>query len=321
MSFKETVAAHAGGLLCGRGIETIQVNVGLRCDLACRHCHVESSPIRTEEMSHETMELVLAAVGRAGVGTVDITGGAPELHPHLRWFIESLRALGCGVIVRTNLSVLLLPGIETLPTFFRDHRVELVASLPCYSEQNVDRQRGGGTYEKSIEAIRRLNALGYGVEPAYPLHLVYNPVGATLPPPQAALEADYRRELRERFGISFTRLLTITNMPIGRFRHDLRREGREAGYLDLLRAAFNARTLEGLMCRHQISVGWDGRLYDCDFNLALRMPVNHSGPEHIRAFDAAVLARRRIVTGEHCFGCTAGCGSSCGGALVEGNAE
>lgn len=314
--FEKKVEEITGTGLYGLDIETIQVNVGLKCNQACVHCHVESSPRRTEMMEWPTMERIIELARRVRARRVDITGGAPELNPHLRRFIRALREQGQTVQVRTNLTVLLLPEMETMPEFFRDHQVHLVASLPCYLEDNVRRQRGYGVYEKSIEAIKRLNALGYGHDPERPLDLVYNPVGPFLPPDQAKLEEDYRRELWNRFGIVFTRLLTITNMPIGRFLDDLRRQGKDQQYLNLLRQSFNPQTLEGLMCRHQINVDWDGRLYDCDFNLALRMPVDHGLPDHIRDLDLPALARRKIVTGIHCFGCTAGRGSSCGGALV-----
>jgi radical SAM/Cys-rich protein len=247
---------------------------------------------------------------------VDLTGGAPELNPHFCRFVEHLRSDGFAVQVRTNLTVLLEPGMEDLPEFFRSRDVQLVASLPCYTEENVRAQRGPGVYEQSVAALRRLNALGYGAEERRILNLVYNPGGAFLPGPQADLEADYRRELDARFGIRFTHLLTITNMPLGRFRDALRRDGQEKEYGELLRAAFNPKTLDGLMCRRQLSVGWDGTLYDCDFNLALRCPVDHGAPSHLRQFDPDALARRRIVTGDHCYGCTAGSGSSCAGALV-----
>jgi radical SAM/Cys-rich protein len=206
--------------------------------------------------------------------------------------------------------------MEELPEFLRNHQVQLVASLPCYLEENVRAQRGEGVYAKSIEAIKRLNALGYGTGSGLPLNLVYNPGGPFLPSSQSALEEDYRRELHQRFGITFTHLLTITNMPLGRFRLELIQQNQERNYLDLLRKSFNPQTVNGLMCRHQISVGWDGTLYDCDFNLALGLPVNHGAPDHIRSFKPEDLKMRRVVTGEHCFTCTAGSGSSCGGALV-----
>ena len=292
------------------------MNVGLRCNQACAHCHLAASPERTEAMTWPTMERVIEAA--AALGTlVDLTGGAPELNPHFRRLCAALRERGNEVQVRTNLTVLLEPGMEDLPGFFREEGIRLVASMPCYLEENVRAQRGPGAYERSVEAIRCLNAQGYGLEPDLQLNLVHNPGAPALPPGQAALEEDYRRELGARFGIAFTRLLTITNIPLGRFRDDLRRRELEAGYLRLLRESFNARTVQGLMCRRQISVGWDGTLYDCDFNLALGWPVDHGAPTHISRFDPAALSTRRIVTGSHCFGCTAGCGSSCAGALVK----
>ncbi len=314
--FDERVEASCGGPLRARSIDTIQVNIGLTCDLACRHCHVESSPKRTEQMDWETMEQTIAAAKRCGAQTIDITGGAPEMNPHFRRFVELARSEGFAVLVRTNLTIMLRDGYTDLPEFYGDHRVHLVASLPCYLPENVNRQRGVRVYEKSIEVIKRLNAVGYGVEPDVRLDLVYNPLRPSLPPEQDRLEEDYRRELDRRFGIRFTRLYTITNMPIGRFLHDLRRDGQDEGYLQLLRDSFNPQTLEGLMCRDQIQVSWDGVLHDCDFNYALDMPTGYRAPRHIRDFDAAALIRRRIATGEHCFGCAAGHGSSCGGALV-----
>jgi radical SAM/Cys-rich protein len=262
------------------------------------------------------MQLVLEASKKAGCQLADLTGGAPELHPHFRRFVAALRQEGLSVQVRTNLTVLLEPGMEEMPEFFRAHRVRLVASMPCYLEENVRAQRGVGTYEKSVAAIKILNALGYGSDPELPLNLVYNPGGPFLPPPQSALEEDYRRELGRRFNITFTRLLTITNMPLGRFRAELIRKKGKEDYMQLLRESFNPHTVKGLMCCHQLSVGWDGTLYDCDFNLALGLPVNHGAPDHIRFFRPKELRTRRVVTGEHCFACTAGAGSSCGGALV-----
>ena len=268
-------------------------------------------------MEWPTMELVLEAARKARCRLVDLTGGAPELHPHFRRFVQELSKRGHRVQVRTNLTVLLEPGMETMPEFFRDHEVSLVASMPCYLKQNVRAQRGEGVYEKCITAIVRLNALGYGVGPDHlPLDLVYNPGGPFLPPEQSNLEAEYRRELRTRFGITFSRLLTITNMPIGRFAMELSRQNQAEDYWCLLRKSFNSETVEGLMCRHQLSIGWDGTLYDCDFNLALALPVNHGAPDHVHRFDLQDLVTRRIVTGRHCFGCTAGFGSSCGGALL-----
>lgn len=304
-----------GGLV-GRTLDTIQVNIGLPCNQECVHCHVSASPRRREIMDWDTMGLVLAAARRASCRMVDITGGAPELNPSFRRFVQALRHQGHFVQVRTNLTVLLEPGMPGMMAFLRDHSVELVASLPCYRRENVDAQRGEAVYERSVEAIRYLNRLGYGSERHLPLSLVYNPGGPFLPPEQSRLEADYRRELEAAWGIKFTRILTITNMPIGRFRNQLRRENREEMYLELLRGAFNPKTVGRLMCQQQISVRWDGTLYDCDFNLALGWPVASGLPRHIKDFDPSLLVRRKIVTGNHCFGCTAGAGSSCGGALV-----
>jgi len=314
--FDETVQAQAGGSLDCTGIETLQVNLGLVCNQSCSHCHVGASPSRTEAMDRRTMELVIRAAELARPGLVDLTGGAPELNPGFGWLVEALTAEGHAVQVRTNLTALLTPGLERLPELLMGHGVGLVASMPCYLEENVSAQRGDRAYAGSVEAIRRLNALGYGINPALQLDLVYNPGGAFLPPGQAGLEADYRRELGKRFGLSFTRLLTITNMPIGRFWAEMKRARRDEEYLRLLEESFNPGTLDGLMCRHQVSVGWDGTLYDCDFNLALGLPVDLNAPGHVREFDPDALSGRRIVTGTHCFGCTAGCGSSCRGALV-----
>ncbi len=314
--FDRRIVQAAGQDLHGAGIDTIQVNVGLVCNQECVHCHVASSPRRKESMDWGTMSLIIHAARRIHCRLVDITGGAPELNPHFRLFVETLRAHGFFVQVRTNLTVLLEPEMRDMPDFYKRHQVHLVASLPCYLADNVDRQRGPGVYAKSIEALRLLNATGYGADPTLPLNLVYNPAGPILPPNQETLQEAYRRELRQRFGIVFTHLLAITNMPIGRFRADLRHQKREAEYMRLLRDSFNPETVDALMCRRQINVNWDGVIYDCDFNLALRMPVGYGAPSHIRDFDPERLARRRIVTGDHCFGCTAGCGSSCSGALA-----
>lgn len=314
-SFDQRVMSADGEPLRGLSIDTVQVNIGLRCNLACHHCHVESSPARKEEMSWETMQMVLDAAESCGAGTIDITGGAPEMHPHFRGFVAVARALGKHVIVRTNLTIMLKTGYDDLPQFYKHHQVHLIASLPCYLENNVDKQRGRGVYKDSVTVIQWLNMMGYGIEPELPLDLVFNPGGPSLPPHQRELEEAYRRELDRRFGIRFTRLLTITNVAIGRFLYDLHRQGKAKQYLQLLRDSFNPATLEGLMCRHQLHVGWDGTLYDCDFNFALSLPAQ--GPRrHISDFDPMDFLARRIITGEHCFACTAGCGSSCGGALT-----
>ena len=313
-TFEGRVAGVTGGALTCLDIDTMQVNLGLLCNQSCAHCHVEASPDRTEVMGRAVMEQVLTAVDATKPLLVDITGGAPELNPDFTWFIIKLREAGFEVQVRSNLTALLEPGQDFTAGMLAELGVRLVGSMPCYLEENVRAQRGAGVYEKSVEAIRLLNSLGYGTDGGLRLDLVYNPGGPYLPPAQAALEADYKRELLNRFGIVFSNLITITNMPLGRYMEYLDSIGKRGEYLALLSAAFNPGTLDGLMCRHQVSVGWDGTLYDCDFNLALGLPV--VGGRSIKHFDPAALARRAIVTGPHCFGCTAGCGSSCRGALV-----
>lgn len=297
-------------------IDTMQVNVGLKCNQSCAHCHLSASPQSKEMMSWAVMEKVLKIAESVAPGTVDITGGAPELNPHLKPFIRDLSALGIQSQVRTNLTALLEVGNEDLIAFFKEYRVRLVGSLPCYLEENVRVQRGDGVYERSIEAVKKLNLAGYGVDPDLQLNFVYNPGAAFLPGDQASLESDYRRELKDRYGICFTHLLTITNMPLGRFGEKLQKEKRLEKYEKLLLESFNPETVSALMCRHQISIGWDGTLYDCDFNLALNMVMNHGAPDHIDKWNLEDVIHRRIVTDTHCFGCTAGRGSSCTGALV-----
>ena len=316
--FEKCLSRCCGEGLYAERLDTIQANLTLRCNQRCKHCHVECSPDRTEQMDWPTMEMVLAVAQRTGCRLVDLTGGAPEQNKHFRKFVKALCRVGCNVQVRTNLTVMLESGMEGLGEFLADHKVGLVASMPCYLEENVDAQRGQGVYGASVEVIRRLNKLGYGFDDHLELNLVYNPSEPSLPPDQAQLEADYRRELRQRFGIEFSRLLTITNMPIGRFGKTLRRRNQHEQYIALLSNSFNAQTVPGLMCRHQINIGWDGTLYDCDFNFALGLPVDHGAPNHLKLFNQSALIHRRIVTGEHCFGCTAGAGSSCGGALANG---
>jgi radical SAM/Cys-rich protein len=315
--FEKRITAHdkTDGLFSD-SISTLQANLGLKCNQQCLHCHLECSPKRDEMMEWPVMDLILEAVDKSHCGLVDLTGGAPELNPFFRRFVSALREKGCFVQVRTNLTILLDAGFEDLPEFFKEQGVRLVASLPCYTRENVCAQRGTGVFEKSIEAIRKLNSLGYGLEPLLPLNLVYNPGGPFLPSVQLSLEKDYRRELAEGFKIGFTSLLTITNMPLGRFQKELLRQDGIDTYLRLLRESFNPATVPGLMCRCQINIGWDGTLYDCDFNQALGLSVNHGAPDHIRSFVTDKLRKRRIMTGEHCFGCTAGAGSSCGGSIV-----
>ncbi len=316
VNFDDQLAAH-GLALRADGVQTLQVNVGKLCNQACKHCHVDASPTRTEVMTGETAGQIIDALRRHRIPTLDITGGAPELNPSFRHLVSEARALGAHVIVRHNFTVMFEPGQEDLPEFFRAHGVEVVCSLPYFLEQQTDAQRGRGVFDKSLEAMRRLNAVGYGVEGSgLTLNLVFNPVGAFLPPEQTSIEADFKRELHARYGVSFNHLYTITNMPIRRFLDYLRRSGNEERYLRKLVEAFNPATVAGLMCRTLVSVDWTGRLYDCDFNQMLDLPLAGGQPQHIADFDPATLTDRSIMTGAHCFGCTAGSGSSCGGAVA-----
>jgi len=316
IGFDEKLAAHGMSLRAGE-VQTLQVNVGKLCNQACKHCHVDAGPRRTEIMTRETAERVIAALCRSRIQTLDITGGAPELNPSFRYLVAQARALSAHVIVRHNLTVMFEPGQEDLPEFFRASGVEVISSLPYFLEQQTDAQRGQGVFEKSITAMRRLNEAGYGVEGSgLTLNLVYNPVGAYLPPSQSSIEADFKRELMSRHGLSFNSLYTITNMPIKRFLDYLRRTGNEERYMRKLVEAFNPGTVEGLMCRSLVSVDWTGRLYDCDFNQMLELGVAIELPQMIDDFDPSKFAGRSIVTGAHCFGCTAGAGSSCGGAVT-----
>jgi radical SAM/Cys-rich protein len=315
--FDATLARHGLGALSRNSPTTLQVNVGKLCNQACHHCHVDAGPRRTEQMTRETAERVVEVIAAsARVGTVDITGGAPELNPNFAMLVERARALGRKVIVRCNLTVTLEPGMEWLVEFYRRAGVELVCSLPCHTAENTDRQRGAGVFDKSIAAMRQLNAAGFG-RGELRLHLVYNPIGASLPPPQAELEGQYREELARNFGVVFDRLLTITNMPIARFANQLNSTGSHSAYMSLLVNHFNPATVDALMCRDLVSVGWDGRLYDCDFNQMLEIPLGGRAASTIwDVDDVGMLAGARIATGSHCFGCTAGAGSSCGGAIA-----
>jgi radical SAM/Cys-rich protein len=300
------------------GIEVLQVNVGKLCNQTCRHCHVDAGPDRREAMDGDTVALCLGVLAKTKIPTLDITGGAPEMNPHFRRMVVAARGLGRRVIDRCNLTILLAPGFDDLPEFLAAQGVEVVASLPCYLPENVEAQRGDGVFNKSIQAIRRLNALGYAREGAgLVLHLVYNPVGPSLPPAQDQLEADYREQLGSRYGVSFSRLYTIANMPISRFLDDLLQSGRYDAYMHKLVEAYNPAAAAGVMCRTTLSVGWDGRLYDCDFNQMLDLGVGPGAVGHVRDFDMGLLENRRIVTGRHCYSCTAGAGSSCQGATVQ----
>jgi radical SAM/Cys-rich protein len=306
-------------LVRGR-LDTLQVNVGYRCNQSCVHCHVGASPQRTEEMAGETVDLVLAVLERRRVATLDITGGAPELNPHFRRLVGTARDLGVRVMDRCNLTVLEVEGQEDLAGFLAAQQVEIVASLPCYLEDNVDRQRGRGVFEGSIRSLQRLNGLGYGREATgLILNLVYNPQGPSLPPPQEALEADYRRHLGGKYGIEFNHLFTLANMPIQRFGSTLVSKGEFDRYMSLLREAHRDDNLDGVMCRSLVSVDWRGYLYDCDFNQMLDLPLTQRGGTRGRLEDLLSdgLDHNPIRVAGHCYGCTAGQGSSCGGALKE----
>ena len=312
-------ALEASGLfpLRATGIGVLQVNVGRRCNQTCRHCHVDAGPDRREMMPDAVMDRVLEIVETTDVPVVDITGGAPELHRRWRELVARSRAAGKRVMDRCNLTIALLPNYAYLPEFFAEHRVEVVASLPHFRQRNTDAQRGDGVFEQSIEALRRLNAVGYGREgTGLELTLVANPVGTFLPGNQAALERDWKQQLRRLYGIEFTRLFTLTNMPISRFLEHLEETGALGEYMERLVAAFNPAAAAGVMCRGTLSVGGDGTLYDCDFNQMLELPVEPRVPRTVFDFDLEAPARREIVLGPHCFGCTAGAGSSCGGATA-----
>lgn len=294
------------------GMDVLQVNVGRLCNLACKHCHVDAGPGRTEVMSREVMEACLRAYKSQGFSTIDITGGAPEMNPDFRWFVEAASGLCSHIIVRTNLVIMLEDGYTDLPEFYRDHKVEVVCSLPHYKAKNTNRQRGSDVFERSVAVLKKLNSVGYGSDPELVLNMVYNPTGAFFPPDQTAMERQYKEALGRDYGIVFNNLFTITNNPIGRFGSFLVDSGNFGGYMDKLYAAFNPATLGNMMCRTQVSVGWDGRLYDCDFNQAMDYGV--SGGETIFDIADKPYEARRICFDKHCYACTAGAGSSCGGA-------
>jgi radical SAM/Cys-rich protein len=313
-------AAHLGAPLSPDAIEIFQINVGRLCNMTCRHCHVDAGPDRVREnMDRETIDACLRALDRTSAGSVDITGGAPELNPHFRYLVDECVRRGKHVMDRCNLTVLLLPRCEDLPEWLAARGVEVVCSLPHYRRLNTDAQRGSGTYEQSLEALRRLNAAGYGKgDPERLLTLVSNPAGAYLSGDQVSLQAEWKASLGREHGISFDRLIVINNMPISRFLEWLIQTDNLQDYMERLVNAFNPATVSGLMCRNTLSIGWDGRIYDCDFNQMLDIESRYpgGGRPHIRDFDLDLLARRTIMTGRHCFGCTAGAGSSCGGAIA-----
>ncbi len=316
--FAQTLERQALSLRRSR-VEILQVNVGKLCNLTCVHCHVNAGPGRREIMTRETVDRIIDWLAKTDIPTLDVTGGAPEMMPDFRYFIERVRRLTPArrVIDRCNLTILLEAGYEDLCDFLAANQVEIIASMPCYSPKNVNAQRGEGVFEGSIAALRRLNARGYGIDSNLSLHLVYNPVGAHLPPPQSELEAEYKRELQKHFGIVFNKLYTLTNLPIGRFASYLRRNNKLDEYMELLTNAFNPATVDGLMCRNTISVGWRGEVYDCDFNQQLGMQWTRNDRRlFLWDIEPDSLEDREIMTGNHCFGCTAGAGSSCGGAIV-----
>ena len=315
-SFARVLGAYGFGPLRRDRLRELQINVGRLCNQACNHCHVDAGPKRTEIMTWETMEKILAWVRDVGITAVDITGGAPEVNPHFRCLVDGFLARGMQVTSRCNLTVLLEPGQYDLESWYAQRKIRLVCSLPCYTQINVDAQRGDGVFEKSIEALKRLNSAGYGREEALVLDLVYNPGGAFLPGAQEKLEADYRQRLQEDHDIVFSRLRTLTNLPINRFAHFLERTGQHEKYMQLLEENFNPATVPGLMCRHLVSVDWRGRVYDCDFNQMLDLPLGDRPPRYLWDIETQDLNAAPIAVDSHCFGCTAGAGSSCGGALA-----
>jgi radical SAM/Cys-rich protein len=300
------------------GVDILQVNVGYMCNQTCKHCHVDAGPDRKEIMTRETMEHCLDALKNSTIQTVDLTGGAPEMNPHFRWFVDQIVSLGRHVMIRCNLTILTVNAkYRELPAYYRDRGVEIVSSLPYYSASHTDRQRGDGVFDRSIEALKSLNEVGYGdPQTGLKLNLVYNPNGAFLPASQAQLERDFKRQLLEKHGIIFNQLFCITNMPISRFLEFLIVSGNYEAYMEKLVNAFNPSAAFGVMCRNLISVGWDGYIYDCDFNQMLDLKVNILGSAHIRDFNLQALKDREIVVNRHCFGCTAGAGSSCGGNIA-----
>ncbi len=305
------------------GIDIMQINVGKMCNQTCRHCHVDAGPDRREIMTQETMQQCLDALDRSDaegipISTLDLTGGAPEMNPHFRWFVEELSRRGKHIIVRCNLTIILAnPKYHDLPEFFRKHKVEVVSSLPHFSARRTDAQRGEGVFEKSIKALQMLNEQGYGKEnEELPLHLVYNPAGAFLPGSQSSLEKEFKQKLKKSYDINFNQLYVITNLPISRFLDYLQQSGNYDAYMEKLVNAFNPAAAAGVMCRNTLSVGWDGQLYDCDFNQMLDLLTDSNAPQHIKNFNIRSLNDREIILNQHCYGCTAGAGSSCGGATT-----
>jgi radical SAM/Cys-rich protein len=315
--FKEKIANLGFSPFKPSGIDILQINVGKMCNQVCKHCHVDAGPDRKEIMTKNTMQQVIDAVSDTNIKTIDLTGGAPEMNPNFRWFVEKLTELGCHIIVRCNLTIILAnPKYNDLPEFFKKHQVEVVSSLPHFSAKRTDAQRGEGVFEKSIKALQMLNAVGYGKgNPNLILNLVYNPSGAFLPPDQAGLEKDFKIKLKAEYDIEFDQLFAITNIPISRFLDYLVSTGNYEPYMHKLINAFNPATVAGVMCRNTVSIGWDGFLFDCDFNQMLDLKVTPKG-KHIADFDLVELQNRTIILNQHCYGCTAGAGSSCGGEIA-----
>ena len=299
------------------GIEIFQINVGYMCNMTCKHCHVDAGPDRKEIMTKETLQHCLDALMDSEIETVDLTGGAPEMNPHFRWFVDEVAKMDKQIIVRSNLTILDTRKFEDLPKFMADRGVEITCSLPFYSKRRTDSQRGEGTYDRSMNVLKILNEIGYGkAGTGLLLNLVYNPVGAFLPPDQESLKQDYKERLWNDHGIEFNDLFTITNLPISRYLNFLVMSGNLEEYMKKLITSFNPSAAMGVMCRNTISIGWDGSLYDCDFNQMLQMRTNHGSPDHIKNWDLKKLNSREIVVNQHCYGCTAGAGSSCGGAVT-----
>ena len=317
-AFADVLVKHGSYPLCPTAVQILQVNLGKLCNMTCAHCHVDAGPDRREIMDRKTVDQCLQVlVDHPSIETLDLTGGAPEMNPHFCDFVSSAKAMNRHVIDRCNLTILLAKGFEYLPAFLAENQVEIVASLPCYLEENTDSQRGSGAFQKSIAALQKLNQLGYGNgSSGLVLTLVYNPVGPSLPPNQKTLEASYREQLSKNFGIEFDRLFTITNMPVSRYLEHLVQLGQFERYMQKLIESFNPASIEGLMCRNTLSVGWDGSLYDCDFNQMLELKISDKSNAHIGNVDFNALKSRSIVVGQHCFGCTAGAGSGCQGAIT-----
>lgn len=299
-----------------KSLDILQINVGYLCNQVCTHCHVNAGPSRRELMSVETMNYCLSALDSGGFSSVDLTGGAPEIHPDFKWFVEQISKRDVKIIVRSNLTILTFSEeYHYLPEFFKEHKVEVIASMPCYTLENVDKQRGEGVFEASIKGLEILNSVGYGINSDLNLHLVYNPGGPSLPGSQEGLQRDYKKMLKDNFDIVFNNLYTITNMPISRFLNDLKSQNKVAHYMNLLVDNFNLAAAESVMCRDTISVRWDGTIFDCDFNQMLHLPILDKKHQNIKDFSKSALENRKIVLRNHCYGCTAGAGSSCQGAI------